>query len=115
MLKREEMSFDNEKVKEHFPLVGTVERLLNVYSELLGLTFKKTDNLPKWHDEVVAFEVFRGHDIVGHLYLDQFPRNGKFGHQMIVPLAPSFVDSTSGERCVPACVNISNLPRPQSG
>merc|ERR1712228_832946 len=49
---------------------------------------------------------------MGHLYLDQFPRDGKFGHQMIVPLAPSFVDTATGARCVPACANISNLPRP---
>jgi len=87
--------------------------LLDVYSELLGLSFQKSSSLPTWHDDVVAFEVLRGDEVVGHLYLDQFPRDGKFGHQMIVPLAPSFVDSGSGERCVPACVNISNLPRPQ--
>jgi len=86
---------------------------LDVYSELLGLSFVKSNSLPRWHEEVVAFEVRKGADVVGHLYLDQFPRDGKFGHQMIVPLAPSFVDSGSGERCVPACVNISNLPRPE--
>lgn len=52
--------------------------------------------------------------VVGHLFLDQFPRDGKFSHQMIVPLAPAFV-SNSGEECLPACVNISNLPRSEGG
>merc|ERR1719210_364233 len=86
--------------------------MLAVYSDLLGLTFQRCPSLPTWHEEVVAFEVQRDGDVVGHLYLDQFPRDGKFGHQMIVPLAPSFVDCATGQRCVPACVNISNLPRP---
>merc|ERR1740121_3508328 len=115
LLKREELVLDDEGIKEFFPLVGTIERILAVYSDFLGLSFEKSSSLPRWHEDVVAFEVRHAGDVVGHLYLDQFPRDGKFGHQMIVPLAPSFVDSGTGERCVPACVNISNLPRPQGG
>eukprot|EP00928_Gymnodinium_smaydae_P005185 TRINITY_DN11784_c0_g4_i3.p1 TRINITY_DN11784_c0_g4~~TRINITY_DN11784_c0_g4_i3.p1 ORF type:complete len:276 (+),score=34.14 TRINITY_DN11784_c0_g4_i3:740-1567(+) len=34
---------------------------------------------------------------------------------MIIPLSPSYVDDKTGQRCVPACANISNLPRPQDG
>jgi hypothetical protein len=37
LLKREKLNLDDEKVKEFFPLEGTIERLLGVYSELLGL------------------------------------------------------------------------------
>ena len=57
-------------------------------------------------------EVKEGGQTVGHLFLDQFPRDGKFSHQMIVPLAPCF---SSEKRCLPACVNISNLPRSEGG
>jgi len=114
LLKREELQLDDEKVKEFFPLEGTVRRCLEVYSELLGLTFERSSTLPVWHEEVVAFEVKDGSKLVGHLFLDQFPRDGKFSHQMILPLAPAFT-SRSGEECVPACVNISNFPRPEGG
>eukprot|EP00927_Polykrikos_kofoidii_P008136 TRINITY_DN13375_c0_g1_i1.p1 TRINITY_DN13375_c0_g1~~TRINITY_DN13375_c0_g1_i1.p1 ORF type:complete len:762 (-),score=126.38 TRINITY_DN13375_c0_g1_i1:107-2311(-) len=114
LLKREELSIDDEKLKEYFPLESTIERMLDFYSEFLGLTFEKNASLPVWHEDVVAFDVRNeASTVVGHLYLDQFPRKGKFGHQMIVPLAPSFVDHSTGERCLPACVNISNLSRPQ--
>jgi len=115
VLMREEMSLDDEKLKEFFPLEGTIDRMLDIYSELLGLVFRRSSALPTWHAEVVAFEVCEGDEVVGHLYLDQFPRDGKFAHQMIIPLAPSFTDATTGERCVPACANISNLPRPAAG
>lgn len=113
LLKREEMSLDDEKLKEFFPLEGTIDRLLDIYATMVGLNFRKTTALPVWHDDVVTFEVLQGDEVVGHLYLDQFPRDGKFGHQMIIPLAPSFVDGVNGTRCVPACANISNFPRPQ--
>ena len=112
LLKREELAFDDEKVKEFFPLETTIDGLLETYSTMLGLSFERSAELPRWHEEVSAFVVKRGADVVGHLYLDQFPREGKFGHQMVVPLAPSFVDSADGVRCVPAACNISNLPRP---
>ncbi|CAJ1341577.1 unnamed protein product, partial [Effrenium voratum] len=111
LLKREELSLDDEKLKEFFPLEGTIQRMLQVYSELLGLGFERSE-LPTWHQEVLAFEVKDGSKVVGHLYLDQFPRDGKFSHQMIVPLSPAFV-SENGEECLPACVNISNLSRPE--
>ncbi len=112
LLKREELAFDDEKVKEFFPLETTIDGLLETYSTMLGLSFERSAELPRWHEEVSAFVVKRGADVVGHLYLDQFPREGKFGHQMVVPLAPSYVDSKNGVRCVPAACNISNLPRP---
>ena len=101
LLKREELSLDDEKLKEFFPLEGTIDRILEVYSEFLGLSFERDPGLPTWHDEVVAFAVHKGGVLVGHLYLDQFPRDGKFGHQMIVPLAPAFTDGASGQVCRP--------------
>eukprot|EP00457_Paulinella_chromatophora_P001091 gb/GEZN01001093.1/.p1 GENE.gb/GEZN01001093.1/~~gb/GEZN01001093.1/.p1 ORF type:complete len:767 (-),score=118.48 gb/GEZN01001093.1/:742-3042(-) len=115
LLKREQLQLDDEKLKEFFPLEGTISRILSVYSEFLGLDFHQSKKLAVWHPEVVAYEVCRSGQLVGHLYLDQFPRNGKYGHQMVVPLSPSFVDTETGQRCVPACVNISNLPRAQGG
>merc|ERR1712061_580661 len=52
LLKREELCFDDEKVKNFFPLVSTIQNVLGVYSELLGLSFERCDSLPKWHEEV---------------------------------------------------------------
>lgn len=100
ILKREELQLDDEQTKEFFPLEGTINRILAVYSDFLGLSFSRLSTAPVWHEDVVVFEVRRQIDdqIVGHLYLDQFPREGKFGHQMIVPLSPSFVNTDSGTR-----------------
>jgi len=48
---------------------------------------------------------------VGHVYLDLFPRPGKFGHQMIYPLFPTFEDS-NGRVCRPACCYVGNISKP---
>ena len=77
LLKREDLLLDDEKLKEFFPLEGTIERILEVYSELLGLQFERK-RLTTWHQEVVAFEVKEQERLVGHLFLDQFPRREGF-------------------------------------
>ena len=123
LVQREELHLDDAKVKEFFPLEGTIQRILEVYSQLLGLKFERSAELPVWHEEVVAFEVKDSQSgrLVGHLYLDQFPRDGKFSHQMILPLAPAFTSTSGiggrdeGVTCVPACVNISNFARSEGG
>ena len=66
LLKREELAFDDEKVKEFFPLETTIDGLLETYSTMLGLSFERSAELPRWHEEVSAFVVKRGADVVGH-------------------------------------------------
>ena len=45
------------QVKEFFALDHTITRVLEVYSEMLGLEFVRSEQLPVWHEDVVAFEV----------------------------------------------------------
>jgi thimet oligopeptidase len=66
-----------------------------------------------WHPDVSCYTI---NDAatgapVGHFYLDLFSRDGKFGHQCVVPLVPSFVDA-GGERVLPACAILGNLSKP---
>jgi thimet oligopeptidase len=56
--------------------------VLSIYSGMLGLTFTKADDLPRWHPDVVGYRVTdtaSGADR-GVFYLDLYPRPGKYGH-----------------------------------
>ena len=58
MLRREKFGVDQERVKEFFPLDQTIDRILELYSKLLGLEFEEvTKKLNLWHEEVRAFRV----------------------------------------------------------
>ena len=66
----------------------------------LTLTLTLSDT-KKWHPDVQVYAV---HDTeseayLGAVYLDLFSRDGKFGHQMVVPLSPSYVDAHGEEVC----------------
>lgn len=108
-----EYSIDQEKIAEYFPLETTVEGMLHIFEQLFGLVFveitpgKERDTLTEtgngadivWHEDVKVFSVWdeeaEGGGFVGYLYLDMFPRNGKYGHAANFNLQPvSMVSST---------------------
>lgn len=81
---------DAEAIRQYFPLDHVVETTLEVYQELLGLTFQE---LPKgtywsWHAQVRCFQVTdtESKNQLGFFYLDLHPRQGKYGHAAIFHL-----------------------------
>ena len=115
ILKEERHGLDDEKIREFFPLKHVRSAVLNIYQDLLGLRFEKLDfkEAGCWHEDVEAFRVYDkdSQALLGRFYLDLFSRPGKFGHQCVVPLTPSFVRK-SGERVNPQCAILGNLTKP---
>jgi len=81
---------DKERLKEYFPLEKVTRGLLEIYQNLLGLTFTECKDIDSWHQEVKLYKV---HDtetkqVFGYFYLDLHPRDGKYGHAAVFPLQP---------------------------
>jgi len=74
-----------------------------------------------WHIDVECYVVRSkksastsdSSDILGYFYLDLFPRPGKYSHQCVYPLRPSYHCGDSRVR--PACANIGNLTPNKEG
>ena len=80
--KKQQFNLDPEAVRQYFPAQHTIDAILAFYSSMLGLTFTKADDLPRWHPDVVGYRVTdtaTGADR-GAFYLDLYPRPGKYGH-----------------------------------
>ncbi len=128
LLKEARHAIDDEVVREFFPLEHVRANLLNIYEELLGLRFERLDPAEAgvWHSDVEAFAVFddskdcelqckpgNDRELLGIFFLDLFSRNGKFGHQCVIPLAPSFIHR-NGTASVPQCAILGNLTKPSA-
>ena len=48
---------DDDAVMEYFPLPVVVAGTLEIYQELLGLTFTEIDKFSSWHENVRLFRV----------------------------------------------------------
>lgn len=71
-------SFSDEDMKPYFELNNTIDGVLGLATKLYGYTFKENKEIPGYHPDVKAFEVYGPEgDILGILYADFFYRPGK--------------------------------------
>ena len=80
-LRRARYNIDREALREYFPTDASIKWVLHISGELYGIEFRPVA-IPTWHADVQYYDVYdtkSGRFIAG-LYLDLFPREGKFGH-----------------------------------
>ncbi|KAG0223458.1 hypothetical protein BGX31_008482 [Mortierella sp. GBA43] len=125
ILFKERYAVDNSLIQEYFELNHVRDQIMGVYSKIFQLRFEQIPG-KYWADDVSLFAVYdqKAQDEageagkkdasafkIGYFYLDLFPRPGKYSHQCVVPLRPSYFDSRTGERVLPVAVNVGNLSR----
>jgi Zn-dependent oligopeptidase len=77
-LKKATLSLDDQALKPYFQLENVLDGAFTVAGKLFGLTFKPTDAVSVYHEDVDAYEVFdREGTFLSLFYADFFPRDGK--------------------------------------
>ncbi len=81
LLKRD-YAVDDEKIREYFPADVVIPGMFKVYSQMLGVNFKKVANAEVWSPDVNLYEIRNTADdrLIGYFYTDFIPRAGKYGH-----------------------------------
>ncbi|KAL5419571.1 hypothetical protein PMIN03_000474 [Paraphaeosphaeria minitans] len=127
MLERD-FQLDQQIIAEYFPLQTTIQGMLKIFEELFGLAFVEITGDDRtaladggkgsdivWHEDVQVFSVWddegEGAGFVGYLYLDLFPRDGKYGHAANFNLQPGYIDE-NGKRRYPATALVCNFSKP---
>ena len=83
-LRKEKYQIDQEKLREYFPTRASQDWLFAISSNLYGIEFKPA-KVETWQNEVEYYDVTdkKTGQLLGGLYLDKFPREGKYGHAAV--------------------------------
>ncbi|CAO3686709.1 unnamed protein product [Umbelopsis ramanniana] len=116
ILLEEEYQVDQQVIQQYFPLSNTVDRMLEIYSKVLGLRFVKVpaDTAVVWHPDVQLYECWDDTDtqeFSGYMYLDLHPRENKYSHAACFPLQPSYLKE-NGDRVAPSAAMVANFTKP---
>ena len=104
---------DNFEVAKYFPLPQVLDGMLELTSEMFGITFREIEEFDSWHDDVQLFaidDVETGEEL-SRFYLDLFPREGKYGHAAEFPLLLSR-RLEDGSYQNPLCAMVANFTKP---
>jgi thimet oligopeptidase len=104
LVKKQRYEVDASEVRQYFPYQRVLAGLLEITSEIYEITYAKVAE-PAWHASVLVYDVMRGKDKLGRIYLDMHPREGKYKHAAQFPLK----DGVRGVQ-LPEGVLVCNFP-----
>jgi len=109
--RKKKYDLDEEALRPYFKIENVRDGAFAVANQLYGITFEERTDLPKYHEDVVTFEVKEADGShIGVLYLDYFPRAGKRGGAWMDAYRKQ--SGSGGERVAPVICNVCNLSKP---
>jgi thimet oligopeptidase len=99
-------SVDQEALRKYFPTEASIQWVMAIASRLYGVRFAPA-TVPTWHPDVRYFDVFDAATgkLKGGIYIDPFPRAGKFSHAAAWPVR----SSAKRSRRTPISTLVANL------
>ena len=82
VLKKEKYSVDAEQLRDYFPYQRVLDGMFVIYQQLFGIRIEPVEAPWKWVDDLKLFAVTDAAtgEPLGLLYMDMFPRDGKYNH-----------------------------------
>ena len=112
-LKTAKFSVSDEMTKPYFQLEKVKQGIFDLTNKLYGLTYRINKDIPVYHEEVQAYEVFdQDGSFLSVLYLDFFPRDGKQGGAWMTSYREQYKENDEDIR--PHISVVTNFTRPTS-
>jgi len=113
-LRKELHDLDDAELRPYFAIDNVRDGNFMLANKLFGLTFEYRPEVPVYHEEVEAFEVFdRDGSHLGILFIDPHPRPGKRGGAWCGTYRSGSYEN--GEKIYPIVTIVMNFTRPSGG
>lgn len=111
-LQMERYNLDAEMLRPYFELKNVIKGVFGLATTLYGITFKENKEIPVYHPDVKAYEVFdKDGSYLAVLYADFYPRKGKQGGAWMTEFQGQWIDR-KGNNVRPHASIVMNLTKP---
>ena len=111
-LQLKKFNIDSEMLRPYFELSRVIDGVFGLANRLYGITFKPNNDIPVYHPDVKAYEVFdRDGSFLAVFYADFHPRKGKQGGAWMTEYQGQYIDK-KGRNIRPHVSVVMNLTKP---
>lgn len=99
ILKERKFNLDEEALRPYFELGKVIDGVLGLATRLYGITFQENKDIPVYHPDVKAYEVYDQESrFLAVLYTDFHPRAGKRSGAWMTNFKEQWIDETGNSR-----------------
>ncbi len=111
-LQMKKYNLDAEMLRPYFELSNVIKGVFGLANRLYGITFQENKQIPVYHPDVKAYEVFdKDGSFLAVFYADFHPRKGKQGGAWMTEYQGQYIDK-KGENVRPHVSVVMNLTKP---
>lgn len=111
-LQLEKYNVDSEMVRPYLELNNVIKGVFGLATRLYGITFKENKDIPVYHPDVKAYEVFdKDGSYLAVLFADFHPRKGKQGGAWMTEYQGQWINQ-KGENVRPHVSVVMNFTKP---
>ena len=111
-LQMKKYNLDAEMLRPYFELSKVIDGVFGLANRLYGITFKENKDIPVYHPDVKAYEVFdKDGSYLAVFYADFHPRKGKQGGAWMTEYQGQWI-TKKGENIRPHVSVVMNLTKP---
>jgi len=111
-LQLQRYNLDAEMLRPYFELSKVIDGVFGLANRLYGISFKENSNIPVYHPDVKAYEVFdKDGSFLAVFYADFHPRKGKQGGAWMTEYQGQWIDR-KGENVRPHVSVVMNFTKP---
>lgn len=112
-LKDRKFNINDEMLRPYFELNQVKEGVFGLATKLYGITFKKNPDIPVYHKDVDAYEVFdKDGKYLAVLYTDFHPRAGKRSGAWMTSYKGQWIEGKTGKNSRPHVSIVMNFTKP---
>ena len=112
-LKDQKFQIDDEMLRPYLELSRVKEGVFGLATRLYGITFKENTDIPVYHKDVNAYDVFdKDGKFLAVLYTDFHPREGKRSGAWMTSYKDQWIDEATGENSRPHVSIVMNFTKP---